>query len=95
MVDLEDVPLLGTVVATGGSALDLVLHGGTWIVSIIDGLLLAIVGSPASLVSLLSITERLTARLGIPSGLIETLLTMSLTVMFVIYTLRFINRIKN
>jgi hypothetical protein len=95
MVNLRDIPIVGSIIGLGASALDLLLNGGALLFSVIDGLLIAIIGSPASLVSLLSVVERLASRIGLPTGIIETLLTLALTVLATVYALRFIERIKS
>jgi hypothetical protein len=94
MVDLRDIPIVGSLIGLGASALDLLLNGGALLLGLIDGLLVAIIGSPASLVSLLSVIERLASRIGLPTGTIELALTLALAVLATIYALRFVERIR-
>lgn len=59
MVDLESLPIVGKVFATGGVVLDVVLHSGQTIVHLVAALFEVLLGSPELAVAVLSLTHRL------------------------------------
>lgn len=82
MVDLEDVPLVGAVVASGGAVLDLFLSGGELLVSL--GVM--IFGDPAVMVTLLRYSESILTRIGVdvvPAAIIDQIISILVVAMFV------------
>ena len=89
MGDVTDLPLIGRAVGVVGVALDVLLHGGEFILEIGMLLVTVVLGRPELLVGLLHTLERLAGRWAfLPAGLLGDLGTIALVAMAAIYLFR-------
>lgn len=87
-MDLEDVPILGAVIGSGGVLLDLILNSGELVLS----LLAVVVMDPGALLGIVSTLNRLAPRLDfLPEGVLGEVATALLVAVFVMSVVRFIN----
>jgi hypothetical protein len=77
-LDLEDVPLLGGVISSGGAVLDLLLNSGEIIVATLS----IVLADPATLLRALSVLDVLGFGL-IPAGLLDQLIAVLVVALFI------------
>ena len=86
MADLEDIPVVGKLVAVLAGATDLVLYSGDLIMGLLVGLVDVVLGSPELLLPIVSMLNRLASRFAwLPPDLVETVLTVVLVALVVKY----------
>lgn len=96
MGDVSDIPVVGRVLASGFVAVDVLLHGGTYVLEIGGAIFAVVLGRPELLVGALGTLERLADRIPfVPVDLVNSAFTVALVAMFVVYVLRFGGHIKS
>lgn len=85
-MDVTELPIVGRFATAFLALLDVVLHGGEFIVLIVWFIVDGLLGSPELLVSILITLQRLGERIPyIPAGWVDTILTAALVALLVVY----------